>query len=243
MGYKRRAGSYVMTPAEKSQFRKTGAKANTRLKRTKEFYAPYGVTILPGDIAGEWQDTEEQWATEKTPISLKIDQFNTRQEYNDMMREMRYIANGDTITQYSRAVNNATLKGVRTALGGYIPEAIEGKIKTMNLMQVNDFWEAFEKLTAGIGSGYSSEAALNGAFIEIFGEDIQAVILNSEKAATIKELIRLLNRPIDKRIEKFIDSLDRSLYDRFITLLKDIIKSKAKGTLSNDEVMELINMF
>lgn len=170
-----------LTAQQKDEIRRLTQLANRRIRNAEKAYNKAGKDIIPNEIAGPYQD-KRKWATESTPISRTV-KFESKKDYNEQMRILRSFdpkatrAHRPGIKEYTEIQREKTALAISTSLdGGFSYSNMMGRLANLTAPQLSDFWNTFSEKASHLGMNYSSEAAMEETFAELFPEDLVSTI-------------------------------------------------------------------
>lgn len=154
---------------QKDEIRRLTQLANRRIRAVAKEYKKQGLTVLPREVAGKHQVTE-QWMSSKNPISRST-RFTSEREYRKQLSYLRSFERWrPNVTEFNVISRQKTTQAVETSLGS-ISKELEDKLNRMTAPELSQFWKEFSKNASKLGIKYSSEAAINMTMRDIFPED------------------------------------------------------------------------
>lgn len=182
------AGKFIdLSAAQKEEIRRLTQLANRRIKAAFKAYEKEGKEVVPREVVGDIQ-LREQWASEKYAISRSV-KFTSHKEYREQLQFLRkFEFQMPGIKEYTKVQREKTLQGIETSLGTEVPADIVKKINKMSAPQLSEFWNEFSDKAAKLGMKYSSNAAMQQTFEELFSEDVKnATNVPAAEAAMIAQ--------------------------------------------------------
>jgi methionine synthase II (cobalamin-independent) len=167
------AGKYVdLTKEQKEEIRRLTQFANRRIASAFKEYEKAGLKLAPADVTGGIQ-TRQQWDSEKYAISRSV-KFASQKEYREQLHWLRQFEHmRPSMTEYTKFQREKTLAGVETSFGTDVPVVLSDMINKLSAPDLTKFWKKFSLMSAKMGLKYGSDAAMQQAIIEFFGEDRQ----------------------------------------------------------------------
>lgn len=175
--------SFELTKQQKEEVRRLTQRANRRIAGAIKEYEKHGREVAPFEVTGGVQ-TKGQFETKQKPLSRTV-KFETKKEYKDRLNFLRGFEDKGpgarpTMTEYKKVQKAKVREAVKTSLGVDLSEDLEKKLKKMSAPELADFWDKFERNAVRKGPQYSSEAVMAETLQEFFGEDIDALVAESE---------------------------------------------------------------